>query len=283
MCLVQSAAYPPSSSLDKQLDSLINDQRHALSQLAKTDLQAAQLISTYFSGYATLRKFYQLRDEDVQAEPSFSHKREAAKALLAVIESAADSIRGGLYDPGVDAVVQVDALLALLGEALPLMNRKFSLFPITTSTTQSLPTPGSKPLLEPAQLIVLIRATEDLQTVSARVYSQTESLFAAAMSHYHGGTDVSAPRDLAKSLHKSISNLSGSSYGMVDSHGSIQSSYADVTRSRRAGGQDGIKRTWDWRAGIATVAGRNAKGEDVLRVLRAQVAKEMARAWTEGF
>ena len=34
----------------------------------------------------------------------------------------------------------------------------------------------------------------------------------------------------------------------------------------------------DWRAGMAS----NAKGEDVLRILRLDLAKEMARHWIQG-
>lgn len=44
-------------------------------------------------------------------------------ALLAVIDSAADSIHGGLYDEQRGSVVQVDGLLALLGEALVFVDR----------------------------------------------------------------------------------------------------------------------------------------------------------------
>lgn len=43
------------------------------------------------------------------------------------------------------------------------------------------------------------------------------------------------------------------------------------------GGEDG-KRGWDWRMGF----GREVKGEDVLRILRLGLAKEVARAWVEG-
>lgn len=131
MSLVQSAAYPPTSQLDAQLDKLLNDQRQALNQLARIDVEAAQLIANHLSGYATLRRFYDLRDENEDNDDSrrsglrpFARKREAAKAVVALIESAADTIRGGLYDSEIAAVVQVDTLLALLGEALPLMNRK---------------------------------------------------------------------------------------------------------------------------------------------------------------
>ena len=90
------------------------------------------------SGYATIRRFYNLRDEQhvsnygngsyAVGKPTRrqNRKQEAAGALIALIKSASDSIRGGLFDPDVDAALQVDGLLALLGEALPFLNRRFS-------------------------------------------------------------------------------------------------------------------------------------------------------------
>lgn len=89
------------------------------------------------SGYATMRRFYNLRDEQNTSSSGGGdygiakrtrrqvRKQEAASALIALIKSASDSIRGGLFDPDVDAVLQVDGLLALLGEALPFLNRRF--------------------------------------------------------------------------------------------------------------------------------------------------------------
>ena len=41
---------------------------------------------------------------------------------------------------------------------------------------------------------------------------------------------------------------------------------------------DGEKRGWDWRKGMD----KDAKGEDVLRILRLGLAREVARAWMEG-
>ena len=52
-----------------------------------------------------------------------ARKKAAATALLAVIASATDNIHGGLYDEQRGAVVQVDGLLALLGEALVFVDR----------------------------------------------------------------------------------------------------------------------------------------------------------------
>ena len=53
-----------------------------------------------------------------------ARKKAAAAALIAVVSSAADNIFGGLYDESRDAIVHVDGLLALLGEAMVFVNRK---------------------------------------------------------------------------------------------------------------------------------------------------------------
>lgn len=50
-------------------------------------------------------------------------------------------------------------------------------------------------------------------------------------------------------------------------------------RQRKTEGKVGeVKRGWDWRKGVQS----SAKGEDILRVLRLALAKDMARAWVEG-
>ena len=71
-----------------------------------------------------------MRDEEITAKEGekamglLKRKKEAAKALVAVIDSAADNIHGGLYDELRGSVVHVDGLLALLGEATVFVNRK---------------------------------------------------------------------------------------------------------------------------------------------------------------
>lgn len=134
--LVQSRAYPESADLDEQLEALIREPKHCLSAVAVTDEEAASILQYYFSGYATLRRFYETRDEAVGLQegqrPRFkplARRRAAAQALVAVIGSAADSIYGGLYDPDRDAVIQVDGLLTLLGEALPFIDREWPFSP----------------------------------------------------------------------------------------------------------------------------------------------------------
>lgn len=98
--------------------------------LDRVDRRAAELLSLHVSGYGTLRKFYDLRDEELKSSPLYdqaspsTRKEAAAAALVAAIASAADSIHGGLHDSTVDSVIQVDVLLVLLGEALAVVNRK---------------------------------------------------------------------------------------------------------------------------------------------------------------
>lgn len=111
--------------MDQNLGGLVNRPREALAGIASMDPEAAELLQSLFGGYATMRKFYDLRDEEVQLKdgqkPSLrplARKTAAAATLLTVIASAADNIQGGLYDEETKAVVQVDGLLALLGEAM---------------------------------------------------------------------------------------------------------------------------------------------------------------------
>ncbi|KAF2150812.1 hypothetical protein K461DRAFT_244666 [Myriangium duriaei CBS 260.36] len=268
--LVRSAAYPAHAELDPQLADLLSNQTGVLSQLARIDVEAAKLLANKSSGYATLRRFYELRDEDNEVEEEeesafksglkpAARKKEMVKGLVALVESAGESIRGGLYDATAVGVVQVETLLSLLGEALPMLN-------------------DSTPLFNKPQLIALLRAIEDLQTVSSRIYDQAETLFQASMSDFQSGR-ATDPQDLAKSLQmgKSTSNLAGSTYGMVNSRGSIESEQAGA-----AGGSGEDSRAWDWRRGLALTAGKSAKGSDVLRILRIAIAREIGRTWAEG-
>ena len=111
--------------------ALVFSPKESLQSLVEMDHEAADVLLTYLSGYATLRKFYDLRDEGMRLPEGqkstlrpMARKRAAAAALLAVIDSAADNIHGGLYDEDRGSVVQVDGLLVLLGEALIFVDRK---------------------------------------------------------------------------------------------------------------------------------------------------------------
>ncbi|KAL5334852.1 hypothetical protein BJX70DRAFT_343922 [Aspergillus crustosus] len=275
--LVQSRAYPASKDLDEQLQTLIRDPKMCLQAIAEADEEAASTLQFYFSGYATLRRFYETRDEAIGVaegqKPRYkplARRRAAAQALVAVITSAADSIYGGLYDPDRDSAIQVDGLLALLAEALPLAHESTSI--LTTS-----------------QQFAILSAIEDLETVTPRVYSQCEECFRSTLLEYHSkqgypgkGTESyvlpPSPRALLK---KSVSSMTGSStFSIIGSDmlesartrsfsGSAEGSGVLVPRSE---GAVQTKREWDWRAGLA----EDAKGEDVLRLLRLELARGLS-------
>lgn len=144
--LVRSCAFPAASDLDEQLETMIRRPRECLTAVASADEEAATILQFYFSGYATLRRFYEIRDEAVNLKegqrPRFkplARRRAAAQALVAVITSAADSIYGGLYDPERDTSVQVDGLLTLLGEALAFLDRTYAFSPKSNRALRLIP------------------------------------------------------------------------------------------------------------------------------------------------
>lgn len=155
--LVQSRAYPATTDLDSYLRSMMKEPKTCLSSIADIDEEAARILQFYLSGYATLRRFYEIRDEEFELKEGerprykpLARRRAAAQALAAVIGSAADNIYGGLYDPDRDSAVQVDGLLALLGEALVFVSREFPI-PLLDNThtdpTRTNPRPHSLPTI----------------------------------------------------------------------------------------------------------------------------------------
>lgn len=257
--LIQSTAYPPEPELDDHLRHLIKDPKVAMTELSQMDGSAAELLHKMLSGYATLRKFYDLRDAEVlrstNGKPQkgpVARKIEAASALMAVITSSDDNIRGGLYDEERGAVVSVDFLLALLGEAIVFVDQPD--FTITTS-----------------QIDILLKAIEDLQAVGPRVYSAcTEFLQTVVASGQ--GLKGSSPTDM---LRKSTSNVSGtSSFSMVGSS-MLASQLKQSMSSSSVLVRGNIKRGWDWRQGISA----GTSGDTLLRILRLGLAKSLANAW----
>lgn len=270
----------------------------------------------YLTGYASLRKFYDLRDEGVNLKegekPSlrpFARKKAATTALLAVINSAANNIHGGLYDPESEAIVQVDGLLTLLGEALPFVNRKqppSPLFPTSFAfgegRNSNLTNPFTKKqaeqdrILSISQCFALVKAIEDLETVNPRVYAQCEECFRSTLATAHGAQQPPPPRDL---LRKTISNMtSSSSFSLVGScmlesessslggaataNGSVGSSgflvkapMPSIINNVAGGteGVDGAKRGWDWRMAVK----RDSTGKELLRSLRLGLARDISK------
>ncbi|KAH6609637.1 aconitate hydratase [Trichoderma cornu-damae] len=260
--LVQSTVYPAEKDLDEDLKSLLRNRSEALEDRAKVDLEAAQLLGRMLSGYATLRKFYEIRDElakieDTSPSRALYMRKQAAFALVAVVSSSGDNIRGGLYDETRDAVVSEDFLLALLGEATVFINQSPSVISLE-------------------QLDILLKAIEDIQAVGSRVYSTCEEFFDLVLASGHG-LKGSTPADLMKS----IGALSGSTYVMSSS--SLLASHMQKSVMGGVGGGGGgggggkVIRGWDWRKGWLA----NTKGEDVIRKLRLGLAKDLAALWLE--
>ncbi|KAK2593992.1 aconitate hydratase [Conoideocrella luteorostrata] len=250
--LIQSTAFPAEKDLDEDLRNLLCKRTETLEARAKQDLEAAQLLGRMLSGYATLRKFYEIRDEqkleEISSTKSKVLKKQAAFALVAVISSADDNIRGGLYDGTRDAVVSEDFLLALLGEATVFINHAPSVISLD-------------------QIDIILKAVEDLQTVGSRVYDACDTFFEMVLASGQG-LKGSTPADL---MQKSTASLSGSSYVMSGS--SMLASH--VQKSTITGGK--IDRGWDWRKGWRA----STKGEDVLRKLRLGLSKDLAALWLE--
>jgi hypothetical protein len=283
LCVVQSRAYPPASEIDDRLKSFLGSPTEAVSFLNSADLEAGRFLSTYLSGYATIRKFYDLRDEEVACKPGqkpshrpLERKRLGAAALLAVISSAADSIRGGLFDAEVDVVVPVDNLLVLLGESLAFINRTSTSCPhrlvgyscllfITESTR----------ILTISQITSLLKAAEDLETVNQRIFSRCTSTLQKTLAVAHGSS-MPSPNTLLK---KSISNLTTASSqfslvgsSMLDSRDAEQGTSSDGSAILVKGQ---LKRGWDWRTGFKSTT----QPAEVLRILRLGIGKELARSW----
>ncbi|TRX95299.1 hypothetical protein FHL15_003991 [Xylaria flabelliformis] len=249
--LVESTVYPPTSELDDTLLGLLLERTATLEAFAKQDLEAAELLAKMLSGYATLRQFYECRDGGNKPhQKSLLRRQRAAAALTAVIASADDNIRGGLYDDTRDAVVSEDFLLALLGE--------FSVF-----------VGQSPPVVRLEQIDTLLKAIEDIETVGTRVYEVADEFFKLVLASGHG--KGSTPASL---LDQSTPSLGGS-FVMTGSSMIASQLHKSVMRSGMV--KAGTKRAWDWRTAVYTTA----SSKEILKQLRLGLTKDLANLWLE--
>ncbi|KIV81342.1 hypothetical protein PV11_03533 [Exophiala sideris] len=269
--LVQSRAYPPDDEMDEGLQSLVSNPKNALADIADVDPDAAEMLQFYLVGYACVRRYYALRDEDVlQTRPSslrpLARRRAASKALVAAINSAADSIYGGLYDPERQSAIQVDGLLTLLGEATALLASH---------------SPNDKPAFTATQIYALLAAIEDLSTVSSRVYDAAEECLRAALRNYYGSQPPSPHAMLKKSM--SSGTNSNFSFSMMGSEMLARSELTSTGTGGKSAGSSGVlvpgakgdaARGWDWRARFCK--DKDVTGHDVVRALRIGLAEELS-------
>lgn len=306
--LQQSRAWPPDEQLGGQLRSLVKNPKVCLSSIAKVDEDAAGILQFYASGYATLRRFYELRDEQTPNKMRpLARKRAAAEALVAVIRSSADSIYGGLYDPERDSAVVVDHLLSLLGEVLVFVNGKYlffffilSLFMSNNRAVLTSVNVDSPSILSVEQQSIILAAIEDLETVTPRVFAAAQEFFYECLNEYVFEKTRQQPHKSTK-LHESTSGLTASSsFSMVGSEMMVDS-VANTTNDNKNKDENhsttaliprpdtsrdyaqSIHRGWDWRAGLAESSGGGSGSDEeevkpenkVLRILRLRLAKGM--------
>lgn len=270
--LIQSTAFPPANDLDDYLHKLLSDRKATLEQCAKQDMEAAELLGKMLSGYAALRQFYDIRDNE-QALPTATpqaRRQQAAAALVSVIASSDDNIRGGLFDQTRDGIVSEDFLLALLGEAFVFVSD-----PDNTNVHHH-GRPRGGPAITLDQIDVMLKAVEDLQAVGSRVYKACDEFLQLVLASAPGGLRPGAtPADLLK---KSAGGGGGggASGSFVLAGSSLVAS--QLQRSLSGSGALGkvpVKRGWDWRAGVAA----KTTGEDIMRRLRLGLAKDLASLW----
>lgn len=242
--------------MDDQLVSLLAVDRHGLKELAASDAEAAQRLATELSGYATLRRFYDLRDQEyttssVKLQP-LEQRREAANALLAIIASASDCIRGGLFDPDVESVVSVNGLLALIGEVLPLCGQK-------------------KWLLTQSHVYALLRVVEDYSACPARIRNSAAEVLDAC--YKAGLSDLPARLQKSASDISSTSGLTGSSYELLATSSML------LNIEKADSGAVTPQRAWDWRKGLRGLDASDNGAESLLLLLRVALAKELGKSW----
>ncbi|KAK0735658.1 hypothetical protein B0T21DRAFT_312881 [Apiosordaria backusii] len=280
--LIQSCAFPPAQELDNYLVRLLNDRNKTLEDLAARDMEGAELLGKMLSGYASLRQFYDIRDNKDSLPghiTPFARKQQAATALVSVIASSDDNIRGGLYDQTRDGIVSEDFLLALLGEALV-----FTANPDNTNVHFG---QEATPVLSLDQIDTILKAVEDLEAVGERVKEACEEFLRVVLSHAPGSglAKGGRPEDLLRKGEQGNLMLAGGGSGNVNS--SAGAVARELSKSLIGGGSGGgnkinnVKRGWDWRTGLVGI-GKGTTGREVMRRLRLGLAKDIAGLWLDG-
>ena len=176
-----------------------------------------------------------------------------------MINSAADSIYGGLYDSQRQSAIQVEGLMSLLGEVTALIAQE-----------------DGVAIFDAEQMYAILAAIEDVQTVSSRVYEAAEECLQATLRNFHGSQPPSPHEMLKKSVGSGTnSDFSFSMMGsemLARSGGSASGKSVDIVvlLIKKKKNED---RGWDWRARFKD---RSTTGAEVLGFLRCRIAQELA-------
>lgn len=236
--------------MDHTLESLINSDRVALRDLAGVDMEAATLLSSQLSGYATLRQFYDLRD--TSSLSSLARRRQAATALFAVIKSAADCIPGGLFDPEAETAIPAEGLLNLFGECLPLLGTGERIF-----TEQ--------------QVFALLGLLEDFVACPGRIHEEADGLLGGSLQAYRAGP-ASASSKRVKKGEQDMGKSVGSSWDVLS-----------LTLPEEAkGANKEVTRGWDWRKGVVGLKEVDCGERQIVWLVREGLVREVARGWSGG-
>ena len=182
---------------------------------------------------------------------------------MALISSAADCVRGGLYDASVaeGAAIPVSLLLVLLGETLALLG-------------------GEKAVLTKQQVFTLLEIVEDFETAPGRIRDAAVEVLSGALAAYRSetGSDNAGPKAAFGSMSKSgeTGGLGGSSWDVI-----LAASSETILSSH--GNEGGLTRAWDWRVGLDAVVGAEVGQRALLLLLRTALAEEVARGWGGGW
>lgn len=125
-----------------------------------------------------------------------------------------------------------------------------------------------KPIFTPTQSLTLLSAIESLATLPATssIHTACVDVLRATLAHCHDDDGESSASDIlskSTSSHFSFSIIGKSDESLNKSTGKLKSLSTNV------------KRGWDWRTGMR----KDATSEDVLKILRLGLAKEIAGQW----
>ena len=120
-----------------------------------------------------------------------------------------------------------------------------------------------------------MRVVEDFDSAPGRIRERAVDVLQGVINAYRGCNEPLRLRgDGSSGASMEGSGLSGSSWDMVASSVMLQSQEKSAPLQDYCG--------WDWRKGLDAVADSRVDGKEVLMLLRAALAQEVAKGWAGG-